>query len=116
MQTVQQLKMLSKQYRDALLTDDVLHTATRPVTPPGEQDVVLVSPTTFGMGFMTHGPQSTFGGPGSFGHSGAGGSFAFAQPVHDMAMAYVMNTMMVTIDEDPRRQRLTHAALQCVGA
>jgi CubicO group peptidase (beta-lactamase class C family) len=108
--------LLPSRKGDALLSDDVLHTATRTVTPPGEQDVVLVSPTTFGMGFMTHGPQSTFGGPGSFGHSGAGGSFAFAQPVHDMAMAYVMNTMMVTIEEDPRRQRLTQAALRCVGA
>lgn len=108
--------LLPSRSGDALLSDDVLQLATQTVTPRGERDVVLATPTTFGMGFMTHGDQSKFGGPGSFGHNGAGGSFAFAQPVHDMAMAYVMNTMMVTIDEDPRRQRLTNAALQCVAS
>jgi CubicO group peptidase (beta-lactamase class C family) len=97
-----------------LVSDDVLARATQSVTPQGERDVVLISPTTFGMGFMTHGEHSTFGGPGSFGHSGAGGSFGFAQPQHDLAMAYVMNTMMVTIEEDPRRHRLTQAVLQSV--
>jgi CubicO group peptidase (beta-lactamase class C family) len=96
-----------------LLSDDVLHAATRTVTPQGERDVVLISPTTFGMGFMTHGEHSTFAGPGSFGHSGAGGSFGFAQPQLDLAMSYVMNTMMVTLDGDPRAQRLTHAVLKC---
>ena len=93
-----------------LLSEDVLATATRTVTRPGEKDAVLVTPTTFGMGFMTHGEHSRFAGPGSFGHSGAGGSFGFAQPAHDLAMAYVMNTMMTVYDEDPRRARLIAAA------
>lgn len=108
--------LLSSRPGPQLVSDEVLSSATRTVTPAGEKDAVLVSPTTFGMGFMTHGEHSQFAGPGSFGHSGAGGSFGFAQPVHDVAMAYVMNTMMVTIDEDPRRQRLTHAVLKCVRA
>jgi CubicO group peptidase (beta-lactamase class C family) len=96
-----------------LLSDAVRERATHTVTPDGESDVVLISPTTFGMGFMTHGGHSQFAGPGSFGHSGAGGSFGFAQPSRELAMSYVMNTMLVTVDGDPRAQRLTRAAVQC---
>jgi CubicO group peptidase (beta-lactamase class C family) len=108
--------LLSPVVGEKLLSDDVLQRATRNVTPDGEQDVVLISPTTFGMGFMTHGGHSQFAGPGSFGHSGAGGSFGFAQPSTGLAMAYVMNTMLITIDGDPRAQRLTQAAVQCANA
>ena len=99
-----------------LVSDEVLQRAATTVTPVGERDVVLISPTTFGMGFMTHGEHSPYAGPGSFGHNGAGGSFGFAQPSRQLAMAYVMNTMLITIDGDPRAQRLTEAAVACADA
>lgn len=99
-----------------LVSQEVLSRATTTVTPDGERDVVLISPTTFGMGFMTHGPHSQFAGPGSFGHNGAGGSCGFAQPSRQLAMSYVMNTLMVTLEGDPRAQRLIHAATACADA
>ena len=96
-----------------LVSDEVLQRAATTVTPAGERDVVLISPTTFGMGFMTHGEHSPYAGPGSFGHNGAGGSFGFAQPSRQLAMAYVINTLLITVDGDPRAQRLTEAAVAC---
>jgi hypothetical protein len=33
-------------------------------------------------------------GPGSFGHAGAGGRWAFAHPESDVAVGYVCNTMI----------------------
>ena len=45
------------------------------------------------MGFLTSDPFTVYAGPGSFGHTGAGGSIAFAQPERELAFAYVMNRM-----------------------
>jgi CubicO group peptidase (beta-lactamase class C family) len=64
-------------------------------------DRVLLMPTAFSAGFMMD-PldaagsllQTRFGGsPHAFGHPGAGGSLAFADPERQLAFAYVMNQM-----------------------
>jgi CubicO group peptidase (beta-lactamase class C family) len=86
------------------------------VTPENEPDACLIMPTTFGMGFMVHGPFSLFGGPGSFGHPGAGGSVAFALPEKEMGFAYVMNQMATNLANDFRAQRLAEAAVACASA
>jgi CubicO group peptidase (beta-lactamase class C family) len=86
------------------------------VTPAGEGDLCLIMPTTFGMGFMTHGPFSAYAGPGSFGHPGAGGSVAFAQPERELAFAYVMNTMATNLAGDLRAQRIIDAATAVIDA
>lgn len=99
-----------------LLTDDTRAKATVRSTPEGEMDQVLISDTVFGMGFMLHGPQSTYSSPGSFGHNGAGGSVAFADPSLELGFCYAMNTMMTVADADPRRQRLTEAAARCAAS
>ena len=93
-----------------LLHDEVRNVARTCVTPPGEPDLCLIMPTTFGMGFMTHSPFSMFAGPGSYGHPGAGGSVAFAQPERDLAFAYVMNRTAQNLAGDLRAQRLINAA------
>ena len=67
-------------------------------------------PTTFGMGFMTYGPFTPYAGPGSFGHPGAGGSVAFAQPERELAFAYAMNKMAPNLAADVRAQQLIAAA------
>jgi CubicO group peptidase (beta-lactamase class C family) len=55
-------------------------------------DVVLGRPTRFGLGFMLTQPERRFGpNPRTFGHLGAGGSLAFADPDVRLAFAYVMN-------------------------
>ena len=67
-------------------------------------------PTTFGMGFMTHGPFTPYAGPGSFGHPGAGGSVGFAQPERELAFGYVMNQLASNLAGDLRAARLISAA------
>jgi CubicO group peptidase (beta-lactamase class C family) len=93
-----------------LLNDDIRDRARTTITPLGEPDLCLVMPTTFGMGFMTHGMFTPYSGPGSFGHSGAGGSNAFAQPERQLAVGYVMNKMAANLAADARAQRITDAA------
>jgi CubicO group peptidase (beta-lactamase class C family) len=88
--------------------------AAAQVTPDGENDLCLMMPTTFGLGFMTYGPFTPYAGPGSFGHPGAGGSVAFAQPARDLAFAYVMNKMAPNLASDVRAQQLINAATKVV--
>jgi CubicO group peptidase (beta-lactamase class C family) len=95
-----------------LLSDEVRNRASATVTPPGEPDLCLIMPTTFGMGFMTHGGFTPYAGPGSFGHSGAGGSNAFAQPERGLAVGYLMNKMAANLAADVRAQRITTAAAE----
>jgi CubicO group peptidase (beta-lactamase class C family) len=95
-----------------LLNDDVRDRARMTITPTGEPDLCLIMPTTFGMGFMTHGMFTPYSGPGSFGHSGAGGSNAFAQPERQLAVGYVMNKMAANLAADARAQRITNAAAE----
>ena len=99
-----------------LLSSAVRDRATRTVTPENEPDKCLILGTTFGMGFMTSGPFVPMAGPGSFGHPGAGGSVAFAQPSRDMAFAYVMNAMSANLAGDLRSQALIKAASTVVDS
>lgn len=99
-----------------LLGGDIVDRARTTVTPPGEPDVCLIMPTTFGMGFMTHGPFSPYAGPGSFGHPGAGGSVAFGHPERELAVAYVMNKMATNLANDLRAQRVSEAAAVCADS
>ena len=97
-----------------LLNDETRERARATATPAGEPDLCLIMPTTFGMGFMTHGLFTPYAGPGSFGHSGAGGSNAFAQPERALAVGYVMNKMAANLAADARAQRITTAAAAVV--
>lgn len=99
-----------------LLDDDVRDEARKDVTPAGEPDMCLMMPTTFAMGFMVHGMFTPYAGPGSFGHPGAGGSVAFAQPERELAFAYVMNQMAANLAGDLRAQRLIDASTKVIDA
>ena len=99
-----------------LLGESIRNRATTSNTPHGEMVEILMSATDFAMGFMLHSERTPFAGPTSFGHNGAGGSCAFAQPSRELGFAYVMNTMMTTIDGDPRPARLIDAVSRCADA
>ena len=99
-----------------LLDDDVRDEARKDVTPSGEPDMCLLMPTTFGMGFMVHGMFTPYAGPGSYGHPGAGGSVAFAQPERELAFAYVMNQMASNLAGDLRAQRLIDASVRVIDS
>lgn len=99
------------------LFDDATRERVRAqVTPDGETDQCLLVPTTFGMGFMTTGPFTPYAGPGCYGHPGAGGSVAFAQPERELAFAYVMNQMAPNLAGDLRAHRLITAATGIIDA
>jgi len=93
-----------------LLEDDVRNVARLTVTPENEPDACLIMPTTFGMGFMTHGAFTPYAGPGSYGHPGAGGSVGFAQPERQLGFGYVMNQSASNLAGDLRAARLIAAA------
>ena len=56
----------------------------------------------FSLGYCKPGPSARFGHPTSFGHPGAGGSFAFADPETGTGYAYVTNRMGTRLPFDPR--------------
>ena len=99
-----------------LLDTAVRERARTLVTPEGETDACLMAPTTFGMGFMVRGEFTPYAGPGSYGHPGAGGSVAFAQPERELGFAYVMNQMATNLAGDLRAQRLIDAAAAAADA
>jgi len=80
-------------------------------------DLVLQQPTAFSAGFMMD-PLDEFGdklratfGPSAnaFGHPGAGGSLAFADPDNRIGFAYVMNRMENGVLRETRPARLVQA-------
>ena len=79
-------------------------------------DACLFVESVFGLGYMVSSPFSPYGGPGSFGHAGAGGSVGFGDPENGIAVGYVMNRMMMNLSGDPRTRGLIKAAYDAVGA
>ena len=78
-------------------------------------DKVLLTETTFSLGFQRSSTYSGFGGPRAFGHTGAGGSVAFADPDAGIGFAYVMNRVMQNLAGDPRSRGLVRAVYDAVG-
>ncbi|MFN2427107.1 MAG: serine hydrolase domain-containing protein [Candidatus Binatia bacterium] len=79
-------------------------------------DLVLRLRTRFGLGFMLSQPGCELGpNEGAFGHPGAGGSVAFADPKARVGFSYVMNRMGPYILVDPRASALINAFYGCLG-
>ena len=96
-----------------LLTPEQVALASN--TQTSGADRVLVFETTFGLGFMTSSLFSPFGGAGSFGHPGAGGSVGFADPENGIGFGYVMNRMLTNLAGDPRSRGLVTAVYDALG-
>jgi CubicO group peptidase (beta-lactamase class C family) len=85
---------------------------TRFPAPPSEgwHDEVLRVDTAFSLGFARPLNEFRFGSSErAFGHPGAGGSFAFADPDREVSFAYVMNRMGFYLNDDPREKALRDA-------
>jgi CubicO group peptidase (beta-lactamase class C family) len=82
-------------------------------------DVVLRRACTYGLGFMTELADHEFGqrlSCESFGHSGwSGTSFAFADPVHDLAVAAVLNGITRSTGAFAARTALVDAVYDDLG-
>jgi CubicO group peptidase (beta-lactamase class C family) len=76
-------------------------------------DRILQIPTAFSAGFMKDAPDvptRIFGpSPLAFGHPGAGGSHAFADPENEISFAYVMNRMESSLLPNEKSLRLVEA-------
>jgi CubicO group peptidase (beta-lactamase class C family) len=76
-------------------------------------DCIFEIPTAFSAGFMKDTPAASrriFGpSPTAFGHPGAGGSNAFADPENRVSFAYVMNQMEQTLLPSEKSLRIVDA-------
>ena len=80
------------------------------------EDLVLPYAIAWGAGFMRNEGLGLYGpGAHSFGHSGWGGSCAFADPLRRLSGAYVMNRQSALLIDDPRPRQLIEAAYAALG-
>lgn len=89
-----------------LLTPKALASAT--AEQASGRDQVMVIPSRFSTGFMLPTGSNPMTGPNAFGHTGRGGSLAFADPEHGIAFGYVTNHILNGAD-DVRAASLTEA-------
>jgi CubicO group peptidase (beta-lactamase class C family) len=80
----------------------------------GPNIVLLDMDLQFGLGFFVRSTLMELGGPGSFGHAGAGGSLGWADPDAGFAFGYVMNRMAEAIAGDVRSSSLIDACYDAV--
>lgn len=78
------------------------------------RDRLLVLPTSFGLGYMLPPSLSPACGPESFGHPGAGGSLAFADPGAGLGFGYAINRMRLGLTGDARSRSLVEAVYACL--
>lgn len=77
-------------------------------------DLVLLRPSRFGLGFQLTQPERPLGpNPGAFGHFGSGGALGFCDPDAGLAFGYVMNHMGPRW-QNPRNHALLTAAYGCL--
>ena len=80
------------------------------------KDLVLGLWVRWAAGFLLSNRGLYGPNPRSFGHSGLGGSLAFADPDAGMAFGYAMNRMAPNLAADPRAQRLIEAVYAALAA
>ncbi|WP_334160420.1 serine hydrolase, partial [Achromobacter insolitus] len=103
-----------------LLREDTLAAATA-LSARTDDDACLRVPSRYASGFMRQmdnralGLDSACFGEQAYGHTGAGGSLAFAWPQRRLAFAYTMNRMGRTVLLDNRAHRLVRAAHAAIG-
>jgi CubicO group peptidase (beta-lactamase class C family) len=99
------------------LSQGTLDELTRFPDPPelGWYDVVLKVETAFSLGYARPLGPFLFGSSElSFGHPGAGGSFAFADRDREVSFCYVMNRLGFYLNDDPREKSLRDALYGCL--
>ena len=82
----------------------------------GPDIVILNLDLQFGLGYFVPSTLLQLGGPGCFGHAGAGGSLGWADPAAGVACGYVMNRMDLGLAGDLRSYSLVEACYAAAGA
>jgi CubicO group peptidase (beta-lactamase class C family) len=102
---------------DLGISEATLAELTAPPRPPtrSTRDLVLTVDASFALGFSRPSKQFRFGsGPRAFGHPGAGGSFAFADPDAQVGFAYAPNRLGHHLRDDPREKALRDAVYRAL--
>ncbi len=94
------------------LRDDTVAAAC--VVQSNGPDRVILRETCFGTGFMRSPTVALGAGPSAFGHGGAGGSVAFADPEAGISFTYLMNHLRFDLGGDPRNETLVRAVYDCL--
>ena len=79
------------------------------------RDVVLDASLAFGIVFMKPHLDMPFASFRAYGHDGAGGAIAFADPAHDLAFGYIPTRMTVPGGVDARAIKLSSLARVAAG-
>jgi CubicO group peptidase (beta-lactamase class C family) len=77
-------------------------------------DEVLMMESCLGLGYMLGRSFGAANPPNAFGHAGAGGSLAFADPDTGVAFAYAMNDLRFDAAGDPRSEELVRAVYRAL--
>jgi CubicO group peptidase (beta-lactamase class C family) len=99
------------------LKQEVLTALTQPAGSRlgGSTDQVMGTRGWYRLGFMKPGDSLYYGRDQvPFGWPGAGGSFAFADPGHQLSYAYVMNYLGVELPLDGRDKALHREVYRCI--
>ena len=78
-------------------------------------DRVLIDKTSFSAGFMTNDHGVYGSSPSAFGHPGAGGAVAFADPALGLGFAFIPSAMHPGAMPGPRTQKLLAALSGIAG-
>lgn len=97
-----------------LLSTGVIEEATTVRTGSGV-DMVLQMPGQWACGFLKNSLGVYGPNPNAYGHSGWGGSFAFADPDQGIGFAYTMNKMGTELIGDPRNLSLVAALYESLS-
>lgn len=106
------LAQLYAHFADGLVGPATLAAATQPRIEG--VDLVLGLPARWAAGFLINSDGIYGPNEAAFGHSGWGGSFAFADPVAKLAVSYTMNRMGTMLRDDPRDVALINAVYGCI--
>ncbi|WP_030611403.1 EstA family serine hydrolase [Streptomyces sclerotialus] len=79
------------------------------------KDLVSGEPQAFGLGFHTYGPHFRCLGAGAFGHSGAAGSLALADPRQGYSYAYTRRRYAFPGGAAPENERLLWSVVRALG-
>jgi CubicO group peptidase (beta-lactamase class C family) len=83
---------------------------------PAAPDLIFGIESAFRFGFMKPFPILDFGtSSAAFGHTGSGGSFAYADPASGVGYAYVMNRAGYALPTDPRELLLREALVKSLA-
>lgn len=96
-----------------VFSDERLRDATTQRTV-GPDKVLMGLDLQWGLGFMVPSSIIQIGGPGGFGHFGAGGSAGWGDPDAELAFGYTMNKMAMGLAGDTRSADLIAACYEAI--